>query len=375
MRTIEICAGSGGLAAGGALAGLEHHSLVEWNTAALQTLQENREFFPKAKIFGGDVRDYQFDGRVSVLGGGVPCQPFSVGGLGHADQDQRDLFPEFVRGVRETQTEAFVVENVRGLLRPRFSTYFNYVLLQLQHPELVRKRSESQADHLRRLEEFHTKGKVSGLGYRVLFRLVNAADYGVPQCRQRVFIVGFRNDINQEGWSFPSPTHSKEALVWSKATGIYQERHKLKGLKPKQQPLDFDRPSTLPWVTVRDALEGLPEFGSTEATELNHIRPSAKARKYPGHTGSLLDEPAKTLKAGVHGVPGGENMLVFTNGSMRYMSVREAARLQTFPDAWRIVGPWSEGMRQMGNAVPVRLAHVVMQSVADHLRGWHACRN
>jgi len=263
MRSIEICAGSGGLAAGGALAGLDHHHLVEWNTTALQTLRENKNFFPKAKIVGGDVRDFQFGGHgpLSLLAGGVPCQPFSGGGLGRAEQDERDLFPEFVRGVRETRPKAFVVENVRGLLRPRFATYFNYVLLQLQHPDLVKKRSESQQDHLRALEELHTKGRDSGLGYRVVFRLVNAADYGVPQCRHRVFIVGFRNDINDEGWSFPSPTHSKEALLWSKATGVYQERHHLKGHKPKQQDLGFDRPETLPWVTVRDALKHFPSLG------------------------------------------------------------------------------------------------------------------
>jgi DNA (cytosine-5)-methyltransferase 1 len=92
------------------------------------------------------------------------------------------------------------------------------------------------------------------------------------------------------------------------------------------------------------------------------------ARSYPGHTGSPIDEPAKTLKAGDHGVPGGENMLRRADGSIRYFSVRESARLQTFPDDFWFHGSWTETMRQLGNAVPVRLAKIVAASVYDQLR-------
>jgi DNA (cytosine-5)-methyltransferase 1 len=91
------------------------------------------------------------------------------------------------------------------------------------------------------------------------------------------------------------------------------------------------------------------------------------ARSYPGHSGSPLDEPGKTLKAGDHGVPGGENMLLRTDGSVRYFTVREAARLQTFPDDYVFRRAWSATMRQLGNAVPVRLAEVVARSVAKTL--------
>jgi DNA (cytosine-5)-methyltransferase 1 len=99
---------------------------------------------------------------------------------------------------------------------------------------------------------------------------------------------------------------------------------------------------------------------------LNH-RLQEGARVYPGHTGSPLDLPAKTLKAGGHGVPGGENMLVRTDGGVRYFSIRESARLQTFPDGYELHGAWGEAMRQLGNAVPVTLAQVVASSVAHHL--------
>jgi DNA (cytosine-5)-methyltransferase 1 len=88
------------------------------------------------------------------------------------------------------------------------------------------------------------------------------------------------------------------------------------------------------------------------------------ARSYAGHTGSPLDEPAKTLKAGDHGVPGGENTLRLEDGSVRYFSVRECARLQTFPDEWIVEGSWTEAMRQLGNAVPARLAQAVAAELA-----------
>jgi DNA (cytosine-5)-methyltransferase 1 len=92
------------------------------------------------------------------------------------------------------------------------------------------------------------------------------------------------------------------------------------------------------------------------------------ARRYVGHTGSPLDEPAKTLKAGVHGVPGGENALLQPDGSVRYFTIREAARLQTFPDAFTFAGSWTESMRQIGNAVPVTLAEILAKGLKQTLK-------
>jgi DNA (cytosine-5)-methyltransferase 1 len=91
------------------------------------------------------------------------------------------------------------------------------------------------------------------------------------------------------------------------------------------------------------------------------------ARSYPGHTGSPLDEPSKTLKAGDHGVPGGENMIAMPDGTVRYFTVREAALIQTFPDGYVFHGSWGEIMRQLGNAVPVKLARAVARQVANCL--------
>jgi DNA (cytosine-5)-methyltransferase 1 len=127
--------------------------------------------------------------------------------------------------------------------------------------------------------------------------------------------------------------------------------------------------TTSPWRTVRDAIGDLPEPVENQETPgvANH-RLQPGARPYIGHSGSPLDLPAKTLKAGDHGVPGGENMVRLPDKRVRYFTVREAARLQTFPDSWCIEGAWSEAMRQIGNAVPVELGRVIADSVARALR-------
>ncbi len=124
-----------------------------------------------------------------------------------------------------------------------------------------------------------------------------------------------------------------------------------------------------PWRTVRDTIADLPRIrpGETSSKVNNHFL-NRGARSYAGHTGSPWDEPAKALKAGDHGVPGGENTLRLDDGSVRYFSVRECGRLQTFPDDWTFEGSWTESMRQLGNAVPVLLAEVVAKRLAEVLQ-------
>jgi DNA (cytosine-5)-methyltransferase 1 len=132
---------------------------------------------------------------------------------------------------------------------------------------------------------------------------------------------------------------------------------------------DNREPPGKSWLTVRDALSGLPRLseGQQDPTDKNHFVRFG-AREYRGHTGSPMDGPSKALKAGVHGVPGGENTLQLGDGSMRYFSVRECGRLQTFPDTYFFCGAWSEAMRQVGNAVPPLLAEYFTSSIALHLR-------
>jgi DNA (cytosine-5)-methyltransferase 1 len=120
----------------------------------------------------------------------------------------------------------------------------------------------------------------------------------------------------------------------------------------KKQP--FLPPPGLPWVTLRDALAGLGEPNGKK----NHVF-QAGAKIYKGHTGSPMDMPAKALKAGDHGVPGGENMMILPDGRVRYFTVREAARLVGLPDEYEFPASWTETMRGLGNAVPSQLGEAV----------------
>lgn len=387
MQAVELYAGAGGLALGASLAGFKPLAVVEWDKWACDTVRENRAAgYPLVAnwpLHEGDVRAFDWGTipeDIELLAGGPPCQPFSMGGKHKAHDDSRDMFPATVAIVRKLRPKAFIVENVKGLTRSSFANYYQYILLQLEFPEVVRKSDESWFDHLQRLQVERASGRLHGAGltYNVVPTLVNAADYGVPQKRERVFIVGFRHDLGIE-WAFPDASHSEDALIYDQwVTGAYWERHKVakkdrppmpKACEAKVRRLLAAKraPDTLAWRTVRDALVGLPDPQSRTASQFPDHRFQPGAKTYPGHTGSPLDAPAKTLKAGDHGVPGGENMMVKPNGEVRYFTVRESARIQTFPDGYRFHGSWTETMRQLGNAVPVMLAQKVMQSVAQRL--------
>ena len=329
-------------------------------------------------LFSQDVQAIRYKhiaSTVDMIAGGPPCQPFSLGGKHRAHNDRRDMFPEAVRAVRELKPRCFLFENVKGLLRESFSTYFNYIVLQLTYPTIVKANSEDWQSHLSRLERRHTGRNRSSLTYRVVFRVLNAADFGVPQHRHRVFIVGFRSDLKRE-WSFPSPTHTLDRMLWDQwVDGSYWDEHRVSKKKRPKVPERYARrvtelssdffiqpPVGERFKTVRDALFGLPDPSSKGRSFANHEFRQG-ARPYPGHTGSVLDEPSKALKAGDHGVPGGENMIALPDGSYRYYTVRESARVQTFPDDYLFSGSWTEAMRQTGNAVPVRLAKIVGDSI------------
>ena len=387
-KSVELFAGAGGLGIGLARAGFIPRMVVEYDKWCCDTLRDNHRILGDDgapcderpwRVFEGDVREFDFTplaGKLDLISGGPPCQPFSLGGRHRAYGDARDMFPQAVRAVREARPRAFVFENVKGLTRESFFTYFEYVKLQMKHPELVARLGEDWEDHLRRLERHHTSTKRPGLHYQVVTKLLNSANYGVPQKRERVLFVGFRDDVDAR-WSFGPGNHTREALVWDQLFGDYWERHgvarKDRGLEGRSLILSKrlsgeEKPESLPWRTTRDAIGDLPDpekFKDSSEVLDHRFQPNAKT--YPGHTGSYLDEPSKTLKAGVHGVPGGENMLRRADGSVRYFTVREGARIQTFPDGYRFHGAWGECMRQLGNAVPAELARVVGESVAARL--------
>lgn len=135
-------------------------------------------------------------------------------------------------------------------------------------------------------------------------------------------------------------------------------------LAKRLERLRVDPPQALPWRTLREAVEGLPEpINGTQSPEWTFHIGIPGARIYIGHTGNDLDKPAKTIKAGAHGNPGGEHVVLMDDGSVRYMTVRECARVQSFPDAYQFSGSRTEAMRQIGNAVPVLLAEVLSNSI------------
>jgi DNA (cytosine-5)-methyltransferase 1 len=217
-----------------------------------------------------------------------------------------------------------------------------------------------------------TPDRKSKIRYNVHVQQVDAANFGAAQRRHRVLIFGFRSDLGIHPTDVAA-THSRERLLWDKhVTGEYWTQQGL--------PLSLDAfarsdaamvkrlralgvaPSGKRWATVREALMGLGESNGIA----NHVQQHG-ARVYKGHTGSLLDQPAKALKAGDHGVPGGENMMVMNDGRVRYFTVREAARLQGLPDDYEFPRSWTESMRQLGNAVPTALAQAAGEMIIKAL--------
>lgn len=383
MQSVEMFSGCGGLALGLARAGFDHLLLVERDKHSVENVRHNIarniEHICHWNVHSDDVRAVNwewFRGHAEFAAGGPPCQPFSIGGLHRGDEDSRDMWPEAVRAVRQIAPKGFLFENVRGLLRPKFADHLDWIRRSLAKPDLVQGEGEDRASHLKRLRNHGADGT-----YVVTVVKVNAADYGAPQKRHRVLFMGIHKSVA----SFieaPRPTHSRERLLWDQyVTGDYWRKHRVR--KPPTLPDNIiDRktvetlriggmqPKGLPWVTVRDALADLGEPDS-RSDIANHLL-QLGARAYPGHTGSPVDEPAKALKAGVHGVPGGENMIAFSDGSVRYFTVREAARLQGLPDEYEFVGSWTENMRQLGNAAPVQLAEAFgrhMQKIMSKAHG------
>ena len=357
---INLCAGAGGMAIGLAQAGFLPTEFYDKDRDACATLRHNLRTAPltlSGRVFESDLSQVKWipnGGPIRLLAAGAPCQPFSMGGSRRGHEDERNLFPMILEAVRILRPRVVLIENVRGLGGGKHNPYLEYILNQLRYPDLAPQKDEHWEDHARRLRQ-HTDGKAHST-YRVLHAVFNAADFGVPQIRYRLFVVATEVDLPE--YKFPTPTHSKHILLMEQATGVYWEERGLRApddiARPQRGPGDDD--NRLAWGTVRDAVDDLPQPAPEENGECNNHWTIPGARAYPGHTGSLFDRPSKTLKAGVHGAPGGENMMVRDDGSVRYYTLREMARLQSFPDSHYFAGARSSVIRQIGNAVPCELA-------------------
>ncbi len=367
-RVVELFAGCGGLASGLSQAGFEHAALVELEKHACASLRTNASLagWSVDAIHECDVNEFDLAPwrGIDLCAAGVPCQPFSHGGLGNGHEDERNLFPALLRAVRTLRPRVILVENVFGLLRPAFEPYFEYILKQLRVPDLAPLPSEDWRAHCERIDSELASSEGE---YVVDYKALEAADYGTAQRRRRVFIIAVSRAVaTTVPW--PTPSHSGEALKWEQATGGYWARHGIERADITELP----RPTPLlPWRTVRDAILDLGDPTLPAASDSSHHQFVPGARTYDGHTGSQLDSPAKTIKAGVHGVAGGEAMFRDEEERLRYFTVRETARLQDFDDCYTFPESRTRAMRQLGNAVPVRLARALGDELVRVLAEGH----
>jgi DNA (cytosine-5)-methyltransferase 1 len=301
--SIEICAGAGGQALGLEKAGFEHVALVEYEKDYCDCLRRNR---PNWNVQCMDVRTFDgrpYKGTVDLLAGGVPCPPFSVAGKQLGADDERDLFPQMLRLVGEIGPKAVMIENVRGFLSKHFDSYRKAILSRLNQ-----------------------------LGYNVHISLLNASDYGVPQLRPRVVIVGIRTDIF-DVFSFPppQPNHANNvgrALIDLMAANGWEGADKWQETAGKVAPT----------LVGGSKKHGGPDLGPTRSRE-------AWAEMGIDGRGIANEAPAP----GFVGMP--------------RLTPRMLARLQGFPDEWDFGSRKTIACRMIGNAFPPPVAAKVGQRI------------
>lgn len=333
--SIELFAGAGGLALGLEKAGLSNILLSEINKNACETLRINR---PEWHVIEGDVAGIDFKphkGNVDVITGGFPCQAFSFAGKRLGFEDARGtLFFEFARAVKETQPLVCVGENVRGLL---------------------------QHENGNTIEGM--KAVLDELGYDVMPpRLLKALFYRVPQKRERVLLVGLRKDANLK---FEWPLESNE---------IFTVRDALK--KGKLYPVDVPISSGQAYPkNKREVMVLIPPGGYWRDLPIDLQKAYMKGSFHlsGGKTGMARriswDEPCLTLTC----APAQKQTERCHPEETRPFTVREYARIQTFPDDWEFAGPLTAQYAQIGNAVPVNLAEAVGKAIIRTLN--NHCRN
>jgi DNA (cytosine-5)-methyltransferase 1 len=375
-KSIELFAGAGGMALGMLRAGFEHEQLVEIYSHACETLRLNAERDPslwkKESVRQVDVRDWISDPEslafrgIDLIAGGPPCQPFSVGAGDNASHaSEKNMFPAAADCIALLAPKAFVFENVPGLLRESFLSYYQYVIDRLARPSIKPDPDEDWTAHHSRIKKSRQERE-----YSVLLLMVDAADLGVPQTRKRIFLIGIRAEIARlrtfEGIPLP---FSQDSLLYSQwVTGDYWEERGL--LRPEMPPRlggyiqtlkeQAGPPPEANWLTTRDAISQFPApIIGQEAEGLMNHKGIPGARTYRGHTGGWIDWPAKTLKAGVHGVCGGEAMIRFSDNTLRYLTVREAAAIQRFHDGYIFPNVRTVAMRLIGNAVATTMAEII----------------
>ncbi len=326
---VDLFSGAGGLSLGLKAAGFETVLAVELDQDACETFDG---LLPRASLHRARVEDIDFRflyGKVELVAGGPPCQPFSSGGKRLAQEDDRDLLPEFIRAIRQIRPTVFLMENVPGLLNGGRLAYLNAVL-----------------------------GDVVELGYRVSSKLLHAAEYGVPQKRRRLFIVGSRVGT----FDFPRPTHGPRAARPFETAGQYLNRRWIIGTPNNSKVVYAKNPDPRP-----SPYDGHLFNGGGRPINLADLCPTilAAAGGNKTHFIDTLDEVPRYHAELLAGEPPREGELP----GGRRLTVEESALIQTFPPGTCFSGSRHSQYMQVGNAVPPVLARHLGDALVDHLTG------
>ena len=307
LTSIEICAGAGGQALGLSQAGFEHVALVEYEADYCKVLKNNR---PDWNVICGDVRKFSgwpYRFKIDLLAGGVPCPPFSVAGKQLGADDERDLFPEMLRLVEEIAPRAVMIENVRGFLDPAFAEYRENIF--------------------RKLDE---------LGYVSQIKLLHASDYGVPQLRPRIVIIGIRKDIDKK-FEYPDPHPEDTATVGETLKDLMAAE----GWKAAEE-----------WAAKADKIAPTIVGGSKKhgGPDLGPVR-ARRAWAELGVDGTGVANAAPDPE--FEGMP--------------KLTARMIARIQGFPDDWDFGNKKTVACRMIGNAFPPPVAKAVGEKLKEIL--------
>jgi DNA (cytosine-5)-methyltransferase 1 len=369
--SIGLFAGAFGLDLGTEQAGFHTVAVVEIDADATKTIALNRPHLSQSCV-PRDIQQVSAEalleeggralalgrplrpGEVDLITGGPPCQPFSTAGKRGSVGDPRgSLFREFIRLIDEIQPRFFLMENVRGILsapilhRPHNRRGMGY-------PPL--KREEQPGAALTVIMQ-----EMKRIGYTLSEpKLLEAADYGVPQNRNRVFFLASRDG---ESISLPLPTHSEKGN---------NELPKWRTLKEAFDGLDEPEPEFFPYSQTRLKYLKLLKGGQNWRYLPDELKAEAMGGAYKSGGGKVgfyrrlsWDKPSPTVTTSPHQ----KATDMCHPEQLRPLSVRECARVQTFPDDWVFFGSVSSKYKQIGNAVPVRLARVLGEHIHAALSG------
>lgn len=328
MNIIDLFSGPGGLSIGLRRSGLNVLANVELNRDAMETYAAHD---PSATHFNEDVRGISFEkyrGKVDIVVGGPPCQPFSIGGLRKGNTDERDMIPEFIRCLKEVQPEAFLMENVPGLIFKKARPYFDSVLAQL-----------------------------SDCGYRLNWAVLNSADYGVPQKRKRLIVMGSKSIQLR----FPAPSH-----------GPGTDKNHISAFEVLGNTPIGESPKCPVKFAKYPDLRPSPYAGHVYNGGGRPLDPQGPCHTILASSGGYkthwIDTQGIAPKYHAHLRAGGEPWEGEVPGARR-LSVEECALIQTFPKDMCFVGKRSSQYKQVGDAVPPDLAFVLGRSLYFQLNG------